>query len=311
MSADVRKGDSGNAEEAWDGLGMLSAGAPIFERDHTTYLGGRMILSSGEAVFDQPRRVDAPLKQGLTVALTLSGALTYRIDDRPPVVVRTPSVSLIVAAAAHRREQVFEAANRICYLMVHLDPSLIEETFGMDFADLVAATEAVAGMPNPNFLSRTPDRAVRGVASKLMTSPIEGFARPVYRMGKAFELVAAALEQHMPGVTRPRPARSIAEAEQIRAARAILIEEYSSPPSLAALAARVGLNERKLNTGFRQLFGLTVYAFILEHRLQRAHQMLASGEISVSEVAYRVGYGPAHFATVFRKRFGFSPRELR
>jgi len=33
--------------------------------------------------------------------------------------------------------------------------------------------------------------------------------------------------------------------------------------------------------------------------------------MSVSEAAYHVGYGAAHFATIFRKRFGISPSSLR
>lgn len=149
------------------------------------------------------------------------------------------------------------------------------------------------------------------IASSLMTSPMEGLARPVYCIGKAFELVAMALEQHMPGVTRSHPAGRLADAEPLQAARAILIDECRNPPCLAVLAARVGLNERKLNRGFRQLFGLTAHAFLQEHRLQRAYRLLSAGQVSVSEVAYSVGYGPAHFATIFRKRFGLAPSELR
>ncbi|WP_274611825.1 AraC family transcriptional regulator [Rahnella inusitata] len=33
--------------------------------------------------------------------------------------------------------------------------------------------------------------------------------------------------------------------------------------------------------------------------------------MSVSTAAYHVGYTPAHFSVVFRKKFGFSPKSLR
>ncbi|WP_458757645.1 AraC family transcriptional regulator [Afipia sp. TerB] len=39
--------------------------------------------------------------------------------------------------------------------------------------------------------------------------------------------------------------------------------------------------------------------------------MLANGQVTVSEAAYRVGYSPAHFATIFRQRFNVSPSKLR
>ncbi|MFS7221060.1 AraC family transcriptional regulator [Rahnella inusitata] len=33
--------------------------------------------------------------------------------------------------------------------------------------------------------------------------------------------------------------------------------------------------------------------------------------MSVSTAAYHVGYTPAHFSVVFRKKFGVSPKSLR
>jgi AraC family transcriptional activator of pyochelin receptor len=83
------------------------------------------------------------------------------------------------------------------------------------------------------------------------------------------------------------------------------------PPHLSALAQYVGLNSQKLNRGFRHIFGSTVYSFLQDYRLEEAYRLLSTSEMSVSEVAYHVGYGPAHFATAFRERFGVSPSQMR
>ncbi|HEY0292882.1 MAG TPA: helix-turn-helix transcriptional regulator, partial [Hansschlegelia sp.] len=61
---------------------------------------------------------------------------------------------------------------------------------------------------------------------------------------------------------------------------------------------------------FKTHFGATVYAYLKAARLDHARLMLESGGATVSQVAYRYGYQPAHFSTEFRRRFGTSPGAL-
>lgn len=42
-----------------------------------------------------------------------------------------------------------------------------------------------------------------------------------------------------------------------------------------------------------------------------AYRLLVEGDLSVSSVAYRVGYSPPHFSVAFRKCFGVSPKTLK
>jgi len=78
------------------------------------------------------------------------------------------------------------------------------------------------------------------------------------------------------------------------------------------LARQVSLSQRHLD---RKLLGLTNLSpndFIRYIRLQRAHELLEKGVGSVTEIAYQVGFGSsAYFSTCFRKRFGYSPSEIR
>lgn len=56
----------------------------------------------------------------------------------------------------------------------------------------------------------------------------------------------------------------------------------------------------------------TVSEWIMNARLQRAHERLARGEgRSITDVAYDMGFNSSsHFSTQFRRRFGLSPREV-
>lgn len=285
---------------------------PIFRRSRSRYLDGDLIISTGESEFDAVQTITAPLERGLKIAVTLTGNFSCRIDDRPPLDMSGPNVCLFLNTRDHRREQVFTPGIRLRYALVQMTPSLIEDKFGLGFDTLMAAASRIDEGRDPVMLSRPADQAIRSVASTIMACPLEGVARDLYLMGKAFELTALSIEQFLPSVNgTKRGSLPLSEIERIEAAREILLERYRDPPSVEGLAREVGLNVRKLNIGFRRIFGMTVHTFLQEHRLQVAYQQIAGGELNISQVAYRVGYAPAHFATIFRKRFGLSPSELR
>jgi AraC family transcriptional regulator, transcriptional activator of the genes for pyochelin and ferripyochelin receptors len=104
----------------------------------------------------------------------------------------------------------------------------------------------------------------------------------------------------------PRDVKRICEA------RDFLAQHYASPPTIPQLARRVGMNQTKLKAGFKQIFHLTIYAYILQRRMEATAQMLVEREFSVAEIAYRVGYEyPANFSCAFKRYYGCSPRQWK
>ncbi len=101
------------------------------------------------------------------------------------------------------------------------------------------------------------------------------------------------------------PPRDIARFYRVKE----LIEQNLHPPlSHSQIAKEVGINEFKLKTGFKELFGQTVYGYLLEKRMAKAKDLLENGTSSVSEVAWDIGYtNVSHFISVFRKFHGVTP----
>ncbi len=94
-------------------------------------------------------------------------------------------------------------------------------------------------------------------------------------------------------------------------AKVILIKDLQNPPSISELSKLVNLNEFKLKYGFKKLFNITPYNFLLQHKLFKAKELLESGEMNVSEVALKIGYKQSHgFSNAFVKQFGIRPKEL-
>ena len=87
------------------------------------------------------------------------------------------------------------------------------------------------------------------------------------------------------------------------------MKSIDNPPSVLALSHRVGLSDRKLKQGFRELFGTTVFGYLRDCRMEQARSLLRHSHTTVAKVAAQVGYrNPEAFSTAFRRKFSVSPK---
>ncbi|MGD9505382.1 MAG: helix-turn-helix transcriptional regulator [Syntrophobacteraceae bacterium] len=97
----------------------------------------------------------------------------------------------------------------------------------------------------------------------------------------------------------------------IQKAMAILEGSMEAPPSLGELAQNVGMSASKFKTLFPKVCGLPPYEHLRKIRMERAMELLAGGEMNVTETAMEVGYSSiSHFAKVFRKAFSVHPSRI-
>ncbi|MCX2474019.1 AraC family transcriptional regulator [Pedobacter sp. MC2016-05] len=94
--------------------------------------------------------------------------------------------------------------------------------------------------------------------------------------------------------------------------REILIQQSGDQLSLRALAHLVGTNEFNLKRDFKALFGKTVFAYLNQHKMEKAKNMLIEEDTTVSEISKRMGYKHAtHFTSAFKKYFGYLPNKIK
>ena len=93
-----------------------------------------------------------------------------------------------------------------------------------------------------------------------------------------------------------------------------LEQAYANPDiGLAEMASRLGISERQLNERFRQLFGQTAYAYLIQLRLRKAKGLLPSRpDWTVRRIGEAVGFRDAsHFVATFRQKEGMTPDAYR
>lgn len=82
--------------------------------------------------------------------------------------------------------------------------------------------------------------------------------------------------------------------------------------SVEDLAAEYGLSRSQLHKKLKKGIGKSISQFIREVRLDEGLKLLQESNLTVSEVAYEVGFAsPTYFNTSFKDYFGYSPGEVK
>ncbi len=87
---------------------------------------------------------------------------------------------------------------------------------------------------------------------------------------------------------------------------------YAREIHLPQLAERFGMSLRTLNRRFKHAVGKTPVTFLQEIRINIARDLLKTSNLSLSEIADKVGYQDAgYFSQLFKKSLATSPNEYR
>jgi AraC family transcriptional activator of pobA len=112
-----------------------------------------------------------------------------------------------------------------------------------------------------------------------------------------------------PGSSPRISSRSLLLARRFKG---MLEKNFSSLSEASEYARLLKVTERALNEATRQALGHTASRLIRERVMLEAKRMLLHSEISVADVADRLGFDdPAYFSRCFRKHTGRSPIDFR
>ncbi|OAM74179.1 AraC family transcriptional regulator [Devosia elaeis] len=153
--------------------------------------------------------------------------------------------------------------------------------------------------------------AIRALGHTLLRSPYEGTMQKLFRQAKVLELLAHQLAAF--GGVAEAGGLNARELAKVRMARDRLLFDLREPPDLETLSREVGLPAKRLNRGFRDVYGMTAFAYLRDARLDAARRALEEGSsMPLKQLAWELGYGQvSNFVTAFRRRFGMPPGSYR
>lgn len=87
------------------------------------------------------------------------------------------------------------------------------------------------------------------------------------------------------------------------------LEEELRVPNIANY---VGINKSYLHALFSEQLGTTIATYINQKRLEQACFLLANSELSITDVAFKIGYNSRqHFSQTFTQHYGLSPKAYK
>lgn len=238
----------------------------------------------------------------------------FRLSDEPTgddpplgqkqfVVYREPAApyELPVSATKEGPRSFFELA---------LSESFFNDLVTTDSAFLTRfQTHASTETPYYDFIAAL-SPAMYSIIQQMAQAPYTGSFKGLYLEAKAIELFLLQVQELDRRHTRLR--LSAGDIERLHFIREMMTKQFDYPWSIARLAREAGLNQVKLKSGFKALFGTTLFGYLTDIRMQEARRLLQQEKLYVGEVAERIGYKhPHHFTKAFQKKFGVLPSQLR
>ena len=161
---------------------------------------------------------------------------------------------------------------------------------------------------NPYFVSLPHRETLKELFEMKENDPlsqIRKLARIIHLTEKFLHSFLRQEQATLPRTMKKGDLESMQHIEQILSSR---LEGF---PSLESLAHEVFMSTSKLKNLFKQVYGYTLYDYYNKNRLQRAREMLITGQCSIKQAGSEIGFSNlSHFAKAFRKEFGILPRDL-
>lgn len=239
------------------------------------------------------------------ISLCLKGNIRYETEEGESQLL--PG-RLFVSQSNEPHRRCNNPKGMMLYRLLFAIPRKNARILGLDREESCALTKGITEFPYKICPSSARVRTAFERLFSLYDSATPG--TPLRRMSMkaaALELLLAIME--LPGLPPSPHGRPNARIKAI-------VERMNTHPEgsfpVEEMAAEAALSSVAFTEAFKRATGLTPHAYLLDVRVKRAREDLAGSDQSVGVVARRYRFpSPQHFATVFKRITGVSPRVFR
>ncbi|MDG3439257.1 helix-turn-helix transcriptional regulator [Nitrospirillum amazonense] len=243
----------------------------------------------------------------------LRGTISYTVPGQSPLAVD----DLTCVAALHGQgivKKSFVAPRPGFAVTVLCRPEMLRERFGVHPSNMPSPLSRYLEQGEPTWYAETGKMTPEMVMSvrALEAMSFKGAMRNAYVEARGVELLCEFWSQISRGGTPPNPAVDERTLSKVERARDHIDTYFREPLAMQKLARHVGTNETKLSQAFRTVFGMTIFEYIRARRMEEGQRLLRAGKLSVTEIAFEVGYDySCNFSVAYKRHFGITPKEER
>ncbi len=263
--------------------------------------------------YHRMRHERVPGESFLELHFSLDGKTTLNPAATDEIAVRQ-SAMMLCRQAPGTNYTVYCPPGARALLSIYVHPSFLIRGLGIT-PDLLptAARILLAEAPGKLVSQQFPLHfEIRQRIVEILDTPYVGTRRLHFCAAKLVELLCQCVQALETMQSDGEHAFTERDLRMFNRAREILSTQFNPQPTISSLARAVGTNTNKLKTGFKLIYGTTIFGFGHHHRMMHAMQLLQSRQHSVAQVANAVGYrSQASFSTAFKEFFSQLPRDAR
>lgn len=133
--------------------------------------------------------------------------------------------------------------------------------------------------------------------------------KPLYQIVASSKILALIAEIN---ACARRRAQASHAAQVVEAAKCMMVEKIYGDIDINSIATALGISASRLNEIFKTYTSMTPYQYYIHIKIHAAKSLLEQGDLSVKEVAYRLGFEDQyHFSRLFKKKTGIAPSQWR
>ena len=195
--------------------------------------------------------------------------------------------------------------NDFYYLVLTL--STLYDLLGEGNAEQFLRAQKLISSPSANTLDLP--YGVSNILHSCMKNQSMGEFRKLYAQGAILEYFSF-VSNHVLGT--PRSSSCSRKTRIVRQLHEELMNLDGDVPSLLDLSQKYGLSTRTLNEAFKSEYGQSIYAYVKDQRLAKAHSVILETNTPIKIVAADYGYAHVtNFMLAFKKKYGYSAGSLR
>lgn len=145
---------------------------------------------------------------------------------------------------------------------------------------------------------------IGSIFSSIMDAQDKNEGRNEFLSAKLWELMSLLSESDTPRIPKTKTF-----AEQ---AKTCIQTKYMTGITVSEIAKTLNLERSYFSTVFKNSVGVSPQEYLNNYRLEKASELLLTGNMSVTDIAFSTGYsGVINFSRMFKRRYGLSPTEYR
>lgn len=267
---------------------------------------------------DMVPSVMLPRRHSFGDKLVLSAVLRGDVDFNDPTGAQAGLANgycTVYGMSGGEFETVYDPGATLKWVSIIIDRERLVEITMLDQAEMPECVrqfyQTGCALPYRNVLLSS---ASSLAARQILDCRFENSSRLAFLTAKTLELACLTLftMRDEDNGYDADPTLTDTDRQKVAKARELIGRSLDEPPTIAALAASVGLTRQKLQEGFRDMYGGTAGQIRDQLRIERALDLVRNSRLSMIDIGMETGYEhAASFTRAFKAAYGMAPIEMR